>query len=148
MTDNLSQPADNATIVDLPDAISKQHKFNPIENLKGHQYSWQPGQTGNPNGRPPNKSSITYWYKKLLEENEGMPAQQIALKAIQKAREGSLPHIQEITDRTDGKVVSEVNLKGVMLHIGDEYAELGLEAVKRDLEQRKQRLLSEPKNGQ
>ncbi len=70
---------------------------------------WKPGQSGNPAGRPVNKSSITYWYKKLLAENEGLSAKKIAKMAIEKATEGSLPHIQEVTDRTDGKVIQQTD---------------------------------------
>ncbi len=64
---------------------------------------WQPGESGNPKGRPPNTSSITYWYKKLLAE--GNNAEEIATKVLEMAKEGKLDHTKEITDRTDGKVI-------------------------------------------
>ena len=65
----------------------------------------KPGETRNPNGRPVNEDSITYWYKKLLAE--GKNAKEIAEAMISKAKAGSLGHSQEVTDRTDGKVVDK-----------------------------------------
>jgi len=44
--------------------------------------------------------------------------------AIQKAKEGSLPHIQEVTDRTDGKVVDRMELTGQILVATPEQMEL------------------------
>lgn len=68
---------------------------------------WKPGQSGNPKGRPDNTKSITWWYKKLLAEKDGLTAQQIAKMAIERAKAGSLPHTQEITDRTDGTLARQ-----------------------------------------
>lgn len=40
----------------------------------GHSHGFQPGQSGNPAGRPPNENSITYW----LREFSGMTGKQAA----------------------------------------------------------------------
>ena len=86
--------------------ISEQSPINRIPPEK----RWQPGKSGNPNGRPPNTNSITYWYKTLLAENEGMPAKEIAQTAIKKAKQGSIQHIQEVTDRTDGRLGADFSM--------------------------------------
>ena len=65
---------------------------------------WPQGVSGNPNGRPPNKASITYQIKQLLEAGEGVNAKKLAKTAIDKANEGSFPHFKEVIDRTDGKL--------------------------------------------
>ena len=90
--------------------LTQRDEVTPDQRNSKGQYlpgngPWKSGQSGNPNGRQPNTSSITYWYKRLLAENEGLSAKQIAAMAIKKAEEGSLPHTQEVTDRTDGKVL-------------------------------------------
>ena len=94
---------------------------NSLANLRPR---WLPGQSGNPTGRGPNTESITWWYRHLLAENKGISAQAIAKMAIQKAKEGSLPHIQEVTDRTDGKVVDRMELTGQILVATPEQMEL------------------------
>ena len=80
---------------------------NPNITIDSIPTQWKPGQSGNPNGRPKDKTSITYWYRKLLEDNEGISAKMIAQEGIRRAGIGSLPHAIEITDRTDGKVVDK-----------------------------------------
>ncbi|KKM85518.1 hypothetical protein LCGC14_1288250 [marine sediment metagenome] len=59
---------------------------------------WQPGQSGNPNGRP--KNSVTT----LLKNQDAKTTQEICDKLIELAKEGDLPAIKEYLDRTDGKV--------------------------------------------
>ena len=63
-----------------------------------------PGKSGNPKGRPEKTNSVTWWYKKLLAERKGVTAKEMAEMAIEKAKEGSLGHLQEVTDRTDGRL--------------------------------------------
>ena len=65
---------------------------------------WKKGESGNPKGRPAHTNSITWWYKKLLAANEGNAAKKVAKIAIERAQEGSIQHIQEVTDRTDGRL--------------------------------------------
>ncbi|KKN78461.1 hypothetical protein LCGC14_0349930 [marine sediment metagenome] len=125
-----------------------EEELNINEGKQGHNKAfidnqWKPQQSGNPNGRPPNTSSITYWYKRILAENEGIAAQEIALKAVDLAKKGLLPHTVEITDRTDGRIPTDVNIKAAFIHIGNDYAQLGLQAMKTDLEDRKQRMITD-----
>lgn len=81
---------------------------------------WQPGQSGNPAGRPPNKSSITYWYNKLLED--GVSAKKISAKALELAEQGSLGHLKEVTDRTDGRLddqAIQIDNRTINIHISE-----------------------------
>jgi len=45
---------------------SAKRKRNPADHLE--QYKWQPGQSGNPNGRPPNPLSLTNRLRQHLDE--------------------------------------------------------------------------------
>jgi hypothetical protein len=100
---------------------------NPL--LDSRAVDWRQGQST----RTSNLGSITYWYRRLLSENGGLHAREIAEAALSKARSGSPVHILEITERTDGKVASELNFKGVMVHVGDDYAKAGLAAARESL---------------
>ena len=78
---------------------------------------WQPGQSGNPKGRPPGSQSITTHLKALLERSIAAPrsefldkserkitgSQLIALKLLTKAAAGDLQAIRETLDRLEGK---------------------------------------------
>lgn len=72
---------------------------NP-ENLK----PWKPGQSGNPNGRPPKGEALT----DILREKVDKDA--IAEKLIQMAMEkGDIVALRYIYDRIDGKPIETVN---------------------------------------
>ena len=86
-------------------ANSPQLQDNVINHIPPEKlHRWKPGESGNPKGKPPNTGSVTYWYKKLLAENEGLTARKLARMAVEKALIGSLGHLIEVTDRTDGPV--------------------------------------------
>ena len=102
---------------------------------------WQPGQSGNPAGRRPNTASITYWYKRLLEDKEGLNAKDIALTAIKRAKAGSLPHAIEVTDRTDGPVPKETHIKSLVINVGEDYAREALEEARQERLQIAQEML-------
>lgn len=103
---------------------------------------WKPGQ----NGRPPNYGSVTYWLKRILAERDDKTgeyhAQTLARVIIDSAKDRSIPHLTMVVDRTDGAVANELNVRGVMVHVGDDYATQGIEATRRDIEIRQQRSLS------
>lgn len=76
---------------------------------------WKPGQSGNPNGRPVNENSITYWLKQELARANGggrTNAQNIAKKMIVKAKSGELDAMKEIADRTEGKPKQRTEVTG------------------------------------
>ncbi len=62
---------------------------------------WEPGQSGNPAGRP--KNSVTT----LLKNTDELTTKQIADKIIELAKAGEISVIKEYLDRTDGKVADK-----------------------------------------
>lgn len=70
---------------------------------------FQPGQSGNPAGRPktkPFKRALQEALKAADDDSEMMQA--IALALVNKAKEGDVPAIKEIADRLDGKVTQPI----------------------------------------
>ena len=67
---------------------------------------WKPGESGNPNGRPPN--SVTT----LLKNRKPEDNQKVADKLYQLALRGDMSAIREYIDRTDGKVTDTHRIEG------------------------------------
>jgi len=92
-------------VSNVTQTMAKTTQKQLVDNIPpDKRYSWPKGVSGNPKGRPPNVGSVTYWYKKLLAENEGLTARKLAGMAVEKALIGSLGHLIEVTDRTEGPV--------------------------------------------
>ncbi len=74
---------------------------------------FQPGQSGNPNGRPKGRS-ITAILRRLLDEVDEATGQSrgemIAREMVLKAALGSHKFAREILDRTEGKVTQPVDV--------------------------------------
>ena len=69
---------------------------------------WQPGQSGNPNGRPKNPDSISACIRKILEEtdSEGVTkAQLIAKKLLALALDGDRQAMDMVLDRMEGRPI-------------------------------------------
>lgn len=85
---------------------------------------WQPGQSGNPGGRPRGAASITVCYDRLMtlpieELRAFVPsngAEAAALKQALNSVDGkpleALPSLKEITDRTEGKAPQKLEISG------------------------------------
>ncbi|KKN72916.1 hypothetical protein LCGC14_0406200 [marine sediment metagenome] len=78
---------------------------------------WQPGQSGNPNGRP--KSSVTTLLKNRNPEDNKKVADTLYALAIR----GDMSAIREYIDRTDGKVTETRLTLGIMAHTTPELLE-------------------------
>lgn len=66
---------------------------------------FQPGQSGNPNGRPKSKpfaDALKAALKAMGDDKEAL--QSVANSLVVKARSGDVAAIKEIADRLDGKV--------------------------------------------
>lgn len=87
-------------IKDLHNEDVKQSNIKLIDRIPPEK-RFQPGVSGNPNGRP--KSSVTT----LLKNKTGEDNQVIADKLYSLAISGDMRAIQEYIDRTDGKVVDK-----------------------------------------
>lgn len=94
-------------------------KKGNIENLK----HFEPGQSGNPAGRPKGARSLSTILKEMLEqdivtENENgnkikKQCQDVIIqKLLQKGAKGDLRAITEILDRVEGKPIQAVKSEG------------------------------------
>ncbi len=99
-----------------------------------------PGFTANPSGRPKMPVSITKILKERLEKHPDQ-GEQIVDSLMKLANKPDMGALALIIERIDGKVASEVNFKGIMVHVGDDYAKQGIETLTKDLESRKVRYL-------
>ena len=77
---------------------------------------WKPGESGNPRGRPPKQESLTSLLKEELdrispEDTEGRTWRElIVLATLRLACQGNRAALQEIWNRSDGKVTKEIEL--------------------------------------
>jgi hypothetical protein len=80
------------------------------ENLK----SWQPGQSGNPNGRPKKMPKLDDYLAEILnEEKEGINGLMLILKAMRaKAAKGDVKAASLLLDRAFGKASQTINING------------------------------------
>lgn len=88
----------------------KQRHNNGNGNLK----MFQPGQSGNPNGRPKGES-LTTIIRRLLDAPDpkhGTAAQALIDMAVKRARRGDFRFFKELIDRRDGKAPETVNVSG------------------------------------
>lgn len=76
---------------------------------KGHR--WQPGESGNPNGRPPKGTAITDVMRQMLEEKPEIK-RALMSKLLEMAIKGDLAAIREVIDRMDGRAKQSVELSG------------------------------------
>jgi hypothetical protein len=69
---------------------------------------WQPGQSGNPGGRP-KKRAITELYEKLLEDESFIEEVEKSIrKMVTSGRMVGQLQLKEMTERTEGKVSQPV----------------------------------------
>lgn len=72
---------------------------------------FQPGQSGNPAGRPkskPFKEALDRAIKAAGEGEDGLSLDDIAKALLVKAKTGDVPAIKELAERYDGKVAQAV----------------------------------------
>lgn len=68
------------------------------------EHQFKPGQSGNPNGRPPERP-IAAAIKRLLEKDEAKGIDAIAAVAVREALQGDYRWGREVIDRIDGRLV-------------------------------------------
>jgi len=86
------------------------------------EYQFKPGQSGNPGGRKKGES-LTAMLRKVLErEHNGRPIGELLVeRLVKEALAGKLPHLKEVLDRVEGRVVermqvdAEVRQGGIMV---------------------------------
>jgi len=86
------------------------------QNIEAHK--WQPGQSGNPGGRPRTsifRDALVRAITKLAKDKSGHQVElidAIAQQLMAKAIKGDLAAIAMIADRTDGKPAQSVTVGG------------------------------------
>jgi uncharacterized protein DUF5681 len=101
-----------------------------VENLK----PWQPGQSGNPGGRP-KKKPITELYEQLLSDRATLNAIRTAiLRNIKSHKTALVPLLREMADRVEGKVTQPIDATvSDFSHWTDEEIQSELKRVKDEL---------------
>ena len=83
---------------------------------------WQPGQSGNPGGRP-KKKVITEIYERLLEDGAFVQDIELAIrKMVSSGRMVGQLQLKEMTDRVEGKVTQPIEAD-VTVNLADAIAE-------------------------
>jgi len=75
-----------------------------VKNTEGLLPPWQPGQSGNPSGRPKSKPFKEALQKAIAEQGLALAAAAL----VRKANEGDVPALKELADRLDGKVAQGI----------------------------------------
>ena len=81
---------------------------------------FQPGQSGNPSGRPKGSVSMTAILRRKLAEAEAASAVAIVDAMIAEAKGGNLRAIAVILDRLEGKVPDQVEVRNTPPEIDSE----------------------------
>jgi hypothetical protein len=96
---------------------AKRSRGKPFE--KGNPHAFQPGQSGNPNGRPKRTKLSEALLVKLAEDSpdagEATVAEAVADALIKRALIGDVQAIREIGDRTEGRPKQAVELDARLL---------------------------------
>jgi len=99
---------------DSGNSAKNTDSLTPQQRRLANLRPFQPGQSGNPSGRPKRKP-ITDAYIRLLNEpipgdKEGRTfADALAQKILKEALNGKVPAASEITDRVEGKVTLPIS---------------------------------------
>ena len=97
-------------IADKPEEQAENRRF--VESGKATR--WKPGQSGNPDGRPPKRECLTSLLKEEIEkvnpeDTEGRTWKELlVLATMQLALQGNRGALKEIWERMDGKVQQAV----------------------------------------
>ena len=101
-----------------PSENSEQNTDPRLANLK----PWQPGQSGNPGGRPKRKP-ITELYEQILADPEAVEELRSAIrKAIKTGQMAMVLQLREMTDRVEGKVTQPIQAD-LTVNLADAIAE-------------------------
>ena len=83
---------------------------------------WQPGESGNPSGRP-KKKPITEMYERILNNPEHLAAIELAtVNALKKGNMAFVLQLREVTDRIEGKVTLPIEAD-ITVNLSDAIAE-------------------------
>ncbi len=87
-------------------------------------YLFQPGQSGNPLGRPKSRQCLTSAMRAMMDEvtetSEGKKftyAELVARATVKLALQGNSTALKEVWDRMDGKIAVELDLGESEIHL-------------------------------
>jgi hypothetical protein len=84
--------------------------------------AWQPGESGNPSGRP-KKKPVTEMYERILSDPKNLAAiEQATVKALLKGNMAMVLQLREMTDRVEGKVTQPIEAD-ISVNLADAIAE-------------------------
>jgi hypothetical protein len=94
---------------------------NPPENTPNNKQKlhpemearkWQPGESGNPGGRP-KKKPLTELYEKILNDPEQMKSLESAvIKSLKRGQMAMVLQLREMAERVEGKITQPVEVNG------------------------------------
>lgn len=97
--------------------------------IQSKPWLWQPGQSGNPAGKPKGSKHFQTLFKeavvKIAEGEADSDDKLIVRKVITKAKEGDLKAAEMVMDRTDGKITEDEkggNVFNIVVVNFDEYS--------------------------
>ena len=108
-------------MVNKPEKQAENRRF--VEAGKATQ--WKPGQSGNPDGRPPKRECLTSLLKEEIEkvnpeDTEGRTWKELlVLATMQLALKGNRGALKEVWERVDGKVQQAVAFEDSQAHSVD-----------------------------
>jgi len=74
-------------------------------------HRFQPGQSGNPAGRPKGRS-VTAVLRKVIDANDGALAERLVRTLVDRALKGDFRAMREIWDRMEGKPTRTTEISG------------------------------------
>ena len=104
----------------LPENTKENTKRTlPVE---AEPYKWQPGQSGNPGGRP-KKKPITDMFEELMSDPELVASfKQAIANSIKKGGMAGVMYMKEAADRLEGKVTQPIDADITMSSLSERMA--------------------------
>lgn len=96
------------------DTISEISDKHTVNKRKAPSTAWKPGQSGNPNGRPPKGLALTDVMRQMLEEKPEIK-KALMSKLFEMALQGDLPAIREVLDRIEGRPLQKGEMQVTQL---------------------------------
>lgn len=119
------------------DPIESSQNSEPISEAKARSLAnlkpFQPGQSGNPGGRP-KKTPITDLYQEILNDPANMETfKQAVIKAVNSGRMSSMFQLKEMAERVEGKVTQSLEVKTELRDMTEAELQAKLDLLRKEL---------------